>query len=398
MIKNIFITFSLLIGIFVFISCKQQNKKDYTSENWTQYKGPNRNGKIDSEYFKNSIDILWQYNYVGGEPTPLIVYNDTIYFGTLSGNVYSIKEDGKLNWKINIQGKITNSLAYYNNTIIAVTNSAVVFGIDATNGKIKWKYNFENIKNIDSKYNIFYPIIDNDKVYITCFDEIAVLKAETGKLINTIQYKVGNHFDTPPLITKDAIYIKASYPIAFDKISGKLKWQGEKLYSTYFNCTSAPYSYKNNIFFSKKFSIKGYDKNTGKNGKTIYVNLQNNLGIIENDKLYYAYTDHYHFSSSSRICCENLISNEAIFCRVQSGLSMSRSTISDIIMVGNYIYYHRNNNEIYCTNKVNGDKIYSKILPSEKLSGMITYSNGKLYITSNEIKSKNGHNTIFVLK
>ncbi len=384
--------FILLAVIFTLINCCNK-EKEYASENWTQYRGPNRNGKIDSKYFKKSIDILWRYDYEGGKPTPVIIYNDIVYFGSLSGVVYAINEQGKLKWKKNVSGEITNSLAYYNNTIIVVTNSALVFGINATNGSIKWKYSFENIKNIDNEYNVFHPIIDKDKVYITCYDEIVILEVETGKLI--LKINDGSDFfdfDNPPLITDDAIFIKTYFPIAFDKISGKQR-SLDNFSSTY---NSGPYLYKNNVYFPDRYKMEGFNQKTGKKSNSIHLSPGNSFGIVDEDKFYYSYTYHSHFSSSSKICCKSLIDEKEFFCKSQSGLSMSRSRISDIIIVGNYIYYHRNNSEVYCIDKTTGAEIYSKILPSNNLSGIISYSNGKLYISSGE--GKNGHNTIFVLK
>lgn len=346
---------------------------------------------INSTFYKDSVNILWKFKYQGGTPTPLIVHNDIVYFGTLSGEVYALNEKGELYWKIKSPGKIKYSLAYHNNTLIVSTTSNVIYGLDPKNGETKWKY------NLNSSAQFVYPIIDNGKVYITCYEKIVVLETETGKLLKEIEKVTSNGFAHKPLFTNDAIYISSSKVYKYKKETGELIWKSKRNYFYDFY-KGGPYLHKDTLYFPTKNSMYGFNIHNGEETNMKYFSSQNGQGIVDNDKFYYTYSYHGHFSSSNYMECERLNKSERIFSLRESGLSMSRGSISDIIMIGNYIYFYRNNQELNCIEKNTGKLIYIEYLPSEDLLGTPIYSNGKLYIRSGEYETENNENIIFALE
>ncbi len=381
----------VLISLLL-INCTSINNKDYSTENWTQYRGPNKNGKINSMFSKNSINILWEFKYQGGTPSPMIVYKDIVYFGTLTGEVYAINKKGELYWKIKLPGKIKYSPAYHNSFVIVSSTSGVIFGIDSKNGHIKWKYKLNNSSQF------VHPIIDNGKVYITCYEKIVVLESETGKLLNEIKKVTNNGFDHQPLFTKDAIYISSNRVCKYDKETGELIWKS-KLDYFYEFCKSGPYLYKDTLYMPQRIWMNGFNIKNGEEVEIKHFSPEDNQGIIDNDKFYYTHSHIGHFSTSNYLECESMTESKNIFnLSENNGSSMNRGSIGDIILVGDYIYFYTDYQQLNCVNKNTGKLIYIKDLPSEDLLGTPIYSNGKFYLRSGQFETDKGENTIFALK
>ena len=107
--------------------------------------------------------------------TPL-VYNKNIIFADNAGTIFSIRQNGKLNWKKNIYKKTYKkifknlSFSIENNIVFVADNVGFIYAVEVDTGKLVWVKNHgipikSNIKIFDNK--IFLINQDNR---LLCFD------------------------------------------------------------------------------------------------------------------------------------------------------------------------------------------------------------------------------------
>ncbi|MGD1842498.1 MAG: PQQ-binding-like beta-propeller repeat protein [Thermonemataceae bacterium] len=350
--------------------------------------GPNQDGKVDRPYIPDKeFQLRWKFEYKGGSPTPIVVENGTIFFGTKSKDIYALDSLGKLKWKIKLNSSITHSLAISKNILIVAPDSSFVYGIDALNGEIIWKRNFDynrtsvfgsHVKVHDK--NILAPILHEHKVYITTPLQIIALDIKTGETLYQTDKEV---FDISliPLITDDYIYTGSNYRYlyAFNKLNGDFKWQSETTGSN----EGKPFLFRDTLYFPAKYSLNKINKNTGEEVGFLTSGRSTKLYNIIDREIYYFAKNGYEWGSSVKAI--NLASEEEIWYYKTPG-----KIISNIIMVGNYLYFGDSEGYVSCIEKHTGQELFQVWLRGS-IYHPLSYADGNFYIASQGFKGNNTH-------
>ncbi len=168
-------------------------------------------------------DVLWFYEMVttsggglGCGPTSIpmaiystpIVYGDSVYVGTYSGEVYALSTaDGENIWVYPPKGEgyigaVVGSPVITNGIIYASSSDGKVYALDTTNGKRKWETDHALADKLWTS-----PAVVGDTLYISTFDgHIYALSVETGELSDwSFQSEAG--FASSPVIYEDTIFL-----------------------------------------------------------------------------------------------------------------------------------------------------------------------------------------------
>ena len=101
-----------------------------------------------------------------------IVVNDSIYLGSTNGKFYSIGTDKEKNWEFTTGDEILSSPVYVNDTVIFGSSDASLYCLNVDDGKLNWKVDLNN-KIISSptvdefNYNVYSG---SDEGNVTCLD------------------------------------------------------------------------------------------------------------------------------------------------------------------------------------------------------------------------------------
>ena len=131
-----------------------------------------QNTNFTSDYGPNPpLGILWKVNRAVFETdflfnTPPLVHGNYVYDGAYSLSAYN-KSNGKMLW--NAKTGQPMDMIYYKNTVYVITGYAAhdsdsgVWAVNATTGKIKWKFVSDSMDNMSFSRNGF---IWNDKLVV----------------------------------------------------------------------------------------------------------------------------------------------------------------------------------------------------------------------------------------
>ena len=168
-------------------------------------------------------DVLWFYEMVttsggglGCGPTSIpmaiyatpIVYGDSVYVGTYSGEVYALSTaDGEVIWVYPPKGEgyigaVVGSPVIANGIIYASSSDGKVYALNTTNGKRKWETDHALADKLWTS-----PAVVGDTLYISTFDgHIHALSIETGGLLDwSFQSEAG--FASSPVIDEDTMFL-----------------------------------------------------------------------------------------------------------------------------------------------------------------------------------------------
>ena len=385
--------------------------KNYKNKSWPQYMGPAMDGKVKSKFRpKRKPKITWEFKYEGGKPTPLVVDNGTTFFGTESKDIYAIDSIGNLKWKIKLDSKIKHSLLVSNHILVAAPDSTFVYGINAQNGKVIWKrdFSYEYKSYISDKKDMFgnaivtdtaaytiikkgtnetAPLLKGDNVFITLQKHMVALDIKTGGTQYFFNANIGSGI--PPLITENVIYVNDGYRnlYAHSKKNGDLKWKS-KLYDLN---EGKPFVYEDTLYVSSYSHLNKIDKKTGKQlGIMAFSDSEKKYDIVDNGT-HYLTADGYHthmgVNYGSYVKAFNLSSGEKIW-----SYNVDGKYITELIMVGDYLYFGDSTGTVYILDKTTGEKFFSGYLEGA-ITDPLSYANGTIY----GAYEKNKHFVIFAL-
>ena len=235
-----------------------------------------------------------------------LIFEDNIIFSDDKGTIFSVYQNGEINWKKNIYNKIykkiNKSLVFtiYEKNIYIADNIGFIYSIDLSSGKIIW------IKNhgIPIKSNIK---IYKDKIFLINQDNrIFCLNIKNGSKIWDLRsvpsfIKLQNFLSTAITKEGDIVTINSSGDLLkVNSIDGRVNWALSTLESTLAHATDFFNSSKivisdGNIFFSSKSTFFSYNLNSGQNnwrqkvssigapiidGKNIFVVTNNGFFVI----------------------------------------------------------------------------------------------------------------------
>lgn len=353
-----------------------QNKKFTTS--WNQYLGNTKTAYYKDQFIlSNDLEITAITTENGGLPSPLIVFDNIVYFGTAQSAivnnpisyVFAFKENKTLKWKKEIKGNVVHSMAVSKGVLIVLpTNSDYVYGFNTKNGDILWKTKNPFPQKIES----IAPIIDNNLVYINA---VFILDIKTGLPINDNysewhpwskfthpEFKDSTVFTSYTLLNKGGV-------VALEKDTGKQKWDitGND------NFINKTFTHKDTLYAGERFL----------GGCKIPLNnpeiLDEYFHDIKTRKKYgikigniYYFTS--HGSYSSEVIAVNLDTKETIWKH-----DFKSDSVTEPIIIGDYIYFGTKDGDLYVLNRITG-KIKMKEYFNGSIIGRLAYSNGKLYV------------------
>lgn len=143
----------------------------------------------------------------GAESTATIDDNGNLYFGSHSGNFYSLTKNGKIRWVFTTKSKIYSSPLIYDNKLFFAGGDGFIYALSSDNGNLVWKMELSESLNltrnkkalsllthlphtfdIKRRKNIIYkswasPIILNAKIYVTGYGKGLFCFNPQGELI-----------------------------------------------------------------------------------------------------------------------------------------------------------------------------------------------------------------------
>lgn len=121
-----------------------------------------------------------------------------LYFGTEDGQIVSLSEDGKLNWKIKSGASFLNRGTVYGNRYYIVDSKGFLYAVNTLRPEIEWK-----IHTGKGMYSA--PLIKYGKLFVaTTSGKIIMLHPETGK--TEWQIKIKSGIFSEPVVENGKIY------------------------------------------------------------------------------------------------------------------------------------------------------------------------------------------------
>jgi outer membrane protein assembly factor BamB len=160
---------------------------------------------------------IWQYYSKDFINSSPVFYNDRIYCGS-TNNMYCVDaKTGILKWKFNTGNNSTNASPIVFSDILLFGSNNSLIALSTKNGSQLWKILFAN--------NVTHPVaVVNDKFFVASGDRIYGfnLKTHTKLWEFQLQDVVENCFSA----SKDALYVTCKDSIyAINITNGKLKWK-----------------------------------------------------------------------------------------------------------------------------------------------------------------------------
>tara|TARA_Y100000590_G_scaffold467371_2_gene646048 strand:- start:524 stop:1873 length:1350 start_codon:yes stop_codon:yes gene_type:complete len=317
--------------------------------------------------------------------TTLLISKNNIIFSDDTGTVFNIRDDGKINWKINIYKKlykkIYKSLVYsiYKNNIYIADNIGFIYVINIKTGKVIW------IKNYGVPLKSTIKVFD-DKIFLTDQDNrIICLKISDGSKIWDI-VSISSFIKSQNLlslaVTKNGDLISINSAADIFKIkgdSGEIYWSRNTSDTLYahdldFFISSDIVIDENEIFFSAGQSIFSYNIDNGN------VNWQNEVSsagapIVDKKNIFFVSENGYFVILDKN--SGKIISSTNILKVLKKKKQMTK--ITGFIMGSGKIYAVTLNGYLIVSSALSGKVEYFKKIGDPIASAPII-SNGKLYI------------------
>ena len=146
----------------------------------------------------NKIELRWK-TFLPSNPvfcaesTAIIDQEKNFYFGSHSGNFYSLTSDGKIRWSFYTKAKIYGSPLFCKDDVIFASGDGWLYSLKCSSGDVNWKFDLkkgyydsfkqkllETIIHFPYTFNFVRklqmdtkcwssPMLINDKIYITAY-------------------------------------------------------------------------------------------------------------------------------------------------------------------------------------------------------------------------------------
>ena len=152
---------------------------------------------------------LWKFSASAPvRSTPLIV-GKAIYFGTTSGEFFSLnKKTGAITWKRNIGSPVNSSAAYAKGKIFFCDNQQKVYAANELNGQLAWSVSMGPKLDYPWRFDYYYssPILHDGKLIVGGDDGyLYVLDQTNGKLV--WKFNAGSVIRATPTVANDHVYV-----------------------------------------------------------------------------------------------------------------------------------------------------------------------------------------------
>jgi outer membrane protein assembly factor BamB len=162
----------------------------------------------------NTGEVLWDF-FVGpmfGEPT---LTEDSVYVGTLHGDVFCLKRDGawprqrraRMRWAFKCEGAVNTRIVVAGQQALVASNDGGVYALDKDSGQIRWRWQAPRTEN--RAFRLYStPLVHDDRLYIGSADGyLYCLNASDGGL--RWEYAVGEWVRAAPAVMGDRVYVAA---------------------------------------------------------------------------------------------------------------------------------------------------------------------------------------------
>lgn len=225
-------------------------------------------------YDRKTGQEIWRLDLENGVEGGVEYQADTLFFGAGDGLLRSVDAiSGKLNWSVPMRAELLAPPTLDRGILIAQTGADVLYGLEATSGKLLWTYNRQVTGNLSVR-STTRPVIHGDNVIAGFSDGFLVaLRKRDGVVQWERKIGKGNRFrdvDSTPAIDGNKGYV-ASYDgllVAVNLESGEILWQSD--FGGYLPVTIGTGAYGDRLYFS---TIDGrvleIDESTGKELRSI---------------------------------------------------------------------------------------------------------------------------------
>lgn len=227
-------------------------------------------------YDRKSGNEKWRLQIENGVEGGVELNGETLYFGGGDGQLRAAQlKTGRLLWSVPMRAELLAPPTFENGTLFAQTGADVVYGLEASTGKLLWTYNRQVTGNLSVR-STTKPVVTGNLV-LTGFSDGTVVAL--NKRDGTVQWERklgrGNRFrdvDSTATINGDRAYF-ASYDgqLAAIKIeSGELVWTSDV--GGYLPVTVGTGSQADRLYFAtSEGRIVELDEATGKELRSLKV-------------------------------------------------------------------------------------------------------------------------------
>jgi len=314
-----------------------------------------------------------------------LLYENNIFFSDNRGTIFSVDQNGDINWKKNIYKKVYKKIyknlvfSIYKNNIYIADNIGFIYSIDIYNGELVW------IKNhgIPLKSNIK---VFKDKIFLTNQDNrIFSINTKDGSKVWEVLsvpsfIKLQNFLSSAISERGDMVTLNSSGDLfKINSDDGKIAWSLNTLGNTsshasdFFKSSEIVID-ENNIIFSSKFSTFSYDLNTG------YINWREEVSsigspIIDGNNIFIL-TENGYFVILDKVTGEIISSTNTLKILKKKH---QEAKVLGFVMGSGKIYSTTSNGYLVVSSPVTGKvEYFAKI--GDKITSSPIISNGNLYI------------------
>jgi len=371
-----------------------QNSKKNSSWKMNNLNNQNFLGNI----FLNGADNLFLKKKIGKNKFPisrvtksLLSVDDNLILSDDTGTIFSLNQNGKINWKKNIYEKaykkIGKNLAFtiHKNNIYVVDNIGFVYSINLKLGKLSWIKNYgvpirSNIKILNDR--AFFVDQDNRIVCISIKDGSKIWDvlsiSSFIKIQNLLSLAISKEKNLFALNSSADLY-------KIDTNTGDIIWYSNTLASTlpdatdFFNSSDIVIG-ENQIFFSAGSSFFSYDLSSGLINWETEVDSVGTPIIVGANIFFVTYNGYFIIMEKNS---GKIISSSNILEKLKR--KHQQTNISGFIMGSEKIYSVTLNGYLIISSVKSG-----KVESFKKISDLITtypiISNGKIYILTENSK------------
>lgn len=225
-------------------------------------------------YDRKSGRMVWKLKVENGVEGGVELAGDVLYFGAGDGFLRAAKlSDGEILWTTPTRAELLAPPTLENNMLFVQTGADVVYGLEASSGKLVWSYNRQVTGNLSVRASS-RPVVVGDKILIGFSDGFLVsLRKRDGALQWERKLGKGNRFrdiDSTPVVANGVAYVSSfdGTLAAVKAETGEIIWQSD--FGGYLPVTLGTGAFSDRLFFSTVDGrIVEVDKDTGKEKRSV---------------------------------------------------------------------------------------------------------------------------------
>lgn len=163
---------------------------------------PSYNKGVVAVNLEDSADVAWTMNTDNGVWAKPLLYNDTLYFGSMDHFLYAVDAaDGTIKWQLDLEGAVASSPVVYEDKLYIGSFARKLFEI-SLDGEILNSYITEN-------WVWGAPVVYGDKLYAADLDGyVYSLNIGDGQLVENWKTKAtGRGIRPSPLVTDQYVVV-----------------------------------------------------------------------------------------------------------------------------------------------------------------------------------------------